>query len=787
MPESWRPSRRAFLLGTAAGAGGILVRSLLPNPFLGWGSQPAFADEPPGFGMSGLDGGGGIDCITIDPLGPRLLAGGDNSGPKVSTDGGASWRPDMAGLPPTGAALVGVAAEWDPLVPDRVWLATQKRSAADAGGLFASADAGATWTLASGTPKFDDLNGAGRPRAVGRLIRISADGAFVYLGSSGGALWRYEGFDAAGLGGTPTQILALTGAVITSIALDPVDPTRLFVSTRTGCWVVSGADLATTLGAVATPFSGVNAPSRTEEIVAVDQDGVTALYAACWTNGIRRFDASQTPDAAWDVVTPTTTSTNWCSLDAVREGSVTTLVAGNELPASIASGGFDPVSGNSSESLFMTTNASDLAPTWVSICSGVLGEGQLLNQSGGPGGPAWWGYLPTSQGGLSDNRLGAPGFVPEQIRISPSDPQKVYAAGTQGAFLFDRTLSTWYPAVRGLGTTANNTIVCDPNVAGRVIVTNIDHVCFVSVDGMVTVRKNENPVAGLPNNAYAAAFDRGTTPSRVYLGVGDTSNRKGAVVYQADPATFGNWVSLGKPAGSDKRPLGLAVRRIAGKVMVLAAVEAAGVFRHEFSTASPPAPIKGWIKASAAAVKAAQPTGAVPMRWEHDKMAYLFDHTTGIWASRNGGTSWQKIWTVKDRAPMEGYIAADPGDATGGTLFVSMGAGGTRPGVWKLTSCQTANATVENHKIHLTALSRPGSLPFVEAGPIVARAGGQVWVVENAEPNLYASADGGASWAPLGDDLFTGAAKRVSDMDVGADGAIYVSLRGPGVLVKPVS
>jgi hypothetical protein len=783
--ESWRPSRRAFLIGT--GAGGILLRSLGLTPDLGWGTPPALADEPLGFMPSGLGGGGGINCIAVDPLGSRLVAGGDNSGPKVSIDGGSTWSPRMNGLPSTGAAFVGVAVEWDPVVPDRVWLATQRRNTADAGGVFVSADAGATWSLATGAPKFDAMDSSSRPRAVGRLIRLSGDGAAVYLGGSD-SVWRYEGFDAAGLGGTPTQIVQLIGAAITSIALDPTDVTRVFVSTRTGCWAVTGADLAGTLGAAATPFTGTNAPARTEELVAVDQDGIPVVYAACWTDGLRRFDASQAPDGTWDVITPTTASTNWCSLDAVREATATTLVVGNDLAELDEVGGFDPVTGSSSHSIFMSITASDPIPTWISVCSGVPGEGQLVNESGGPGGPAWWGYLSASQGGVSDNRLGASGFVPEQIRISPSDPLKVFAVGTQGAFLFDRSASTWYPATSGLGTTANTAIRCDPNVAGRVVVTSIDHVSFVSVDGMVTVRKNENPVAGLPNNAFAVAFDKATVPSRVYLAAGeDTSNHKGAILYQADPASFGNWVSLGRPAGVDKRPLGVAVRRIAGKVWVLAAVDGAGVYRRQFSSASPPAPIRNWARVSAAAVKAAQPTESVPMRWEHDKMAYLFDHATGIWASRNGGATWQIIWKVKDRAQLEGHIAADPSDTTGGTLYVSVGAAGTRPGVWKLTACQTAKGTVENHTIHLTALNRPGALPFAEPGPIVAHTGGAVWVVENAEPNVYASADHGATWTPLGDDVLTAGAKRVSDMDVGTDGAIYVAMRGPGVLIRPAS
>ena len=517
--------------------------------------------------------------------------------------------------------------------------------------------------------------------------------------------------------------------------------------------------------------------------------GIPVLYAACWLDGVRRFDASQAADGGWDTITPAGTSTQWCSIDALVDAGATVVVAGNAAPASDPSGGFDPITGASFFSVFLTDDGDAAEPTWTSVCSGRPGEGTLANEDGGAGGETWWGYLPSTGGGSSDNRLGNMRFVPEQIRIDASNADLVHVVGTQGAFRFERATSIWYPSMVALGVTTNNTVHCDPAAAGRMVVTNTAHVCFVSTDAMVTARKNENPDAKLPNNGFAAAFETGASPSRVYLAVGEDANRKGAVFFKDDPSDFSDWVSLGRPAGTDQRPLGIAVRRLGTIVVVLAAVQGKGVYRRRFDTASPPHALSTWPRVNGTAMTATQRTTSAPMRWRHDAVAYLFDHASGIWRSIDAGASWQRIWSVKDNVTFQGYIDVDPDDATGGTLYVSMGASGTWPGLWRLTGCQMKNATVENAGIARAPLLRPDAAPFSSPGPVVARAGGAVWAIENAEqPDLYRSDDGGGTWAGLGDTLYRNGAKKISDMDVAADGSIFLALKGPGVLryVPPV-
>ena len=513
-------------------------------------------------------------------------------------------------------------------------------------------------------------------------------------------------------------------------------------------------------------------------------DGAAVVYAACWTQGVRRLVGAGDPQSPWTVVTPSGGSDLWCAIDAVREGSATTVLVGNARPAELASGGFDPVTGRSFGSVHLST---DGAATWVPVTSGEPAEGVASTETGDAGGPVWWGYLPAGQGGISTNRLGAATFVPEQVVIDPADPSRCYAVGTQGIFRFERSIATWYPAMTGLGVTTNNSVHCDPNDAGRVVVTNIDHVAFVSSDGFETARKHEHPDTALPNNGFTVAFDTATTPGRAYMAVGNDGNTNGSVVYSPDPAGLSPWRSLGRPAGTAQRPLGLAVRRVSGQVVALAAVQSKGVYRRRFDTADPPRALTSWVRVNGVAMTNSQATSFAPMCWEHAAIVYLLDRASGLWRSRDAGVSWQKIWAVKDNADFEGFLAAAPDDASGGTVIVSLGRRSAAPGAWRLQGCHVGGATVENGQVARSRLDKQPGVAFQAPGPVVARGGGRLWVFEDAEPELYTSTNGGATFSPSGDQFLSRAARKVAGMDVAADGSIYLSLKGPGLIVARAS
>lgn len=769
--------RRTFLKGLMISFAAAVMQ------VLGFLSPLKWARAITGFRTTGLGGGGGVNTIAIEPSGNRLVVGGDNNGPKQSVDSGATWTPAMGGLPDKSPPMQNCAVEWDPAVAGRVWLATKHFTATD-GGLFVSINGGLDWTLVSSTPTFDhDPSGAGRPRIVGKLIAVKSDGTKVYLGAVDGSVYRYEGYGSNGLGGTlAPPIASLNGEQVTSIALDPNSATVLYASTRTECWKLTNVESSAT----ATAYTSATKPGRTEELVAVKEGATTRVYAAAWTK-VLRIDGSANPaTGTWKDITPTgTNSTNWCSIEGVRQGSKTSVAVGSSSPGLLTGGGFDPISNNSLESVFLSTNAHAGTPTWTSICSGVATQGDLSNQNGGPGGAAWWGYLPTDQGGLSGNRMGATGYVPEQLRFKPNDPNKIFAVGTQGVFEFDRVAKLWYPMMVGLGVTTNNTVHADPNSAARVYVTNTDHVLFLSTDGLSTARKNANGAGGTVKNGYYIAFDRAVTPSRVFLAMGRDATQSplgGEVFYHADPNTFSEWTSLGKPDASEELPIGLAVRRIGAQVIVIAAIRNRGIYRRTFTTANPPVGTSDWTPVNGTAMVGPQGTTEAPTKWENDGIVYLFDRHTGIWRSLDQGVTWDKLWGATNDNEREGFISPDPDDMTGGTLYVSMGESSANKGAWKLAGCQVSGATVENAGITKTELKKPGNVSFANAGPVVSTAGSNLYLVENAGPNVYSSADDGATWTAIGDTFYSRAGKKVSGMDVGADGSIYIAHRGPGAI-----
>jgi hypothetical protein len=764
-------ARRTVLKGVALGVGGALVR-----PVLTFVPGLPSAAAATGFMMAGLDGGGGVNCLGIAPDGLAMVAGGDNNGPKVSADG-ATWSPAMGNLSRTLLASAAAVA-WDPVEPSRVFLATHTRGG---GGLFVSTDGALDWNQCTTVPQFNP--GANRPRVVGHLLAWGLDGA-LYMGDVRGSVWRWASFGASGADGVLTELARVGSDAITSVVADPLATGRLYVASRTRCVQIDGADTAEALGAQVRPLTGAGAPARTEELAVLDEDGVAVVYAACWTQGVRRLAGAGDPQAAWAIVTPPGGSDLWCAIDAVREGPSTTVLVGSARPGELSGGGFDPVTGRSFGSLFLS---SDAAATWVPITSGQPAEGVASTDTGDAGGPMWWGYLPAGQGGISDNRLGAATFVPEQVVIDPADPTRCFAVGTQGVFRFERSIATWYPAMTGLGVTTNNSVHCDPNDAGRMVVTNVDHVAFVSADGFVTARKHEHPDASLPNNGLTVAYDTATTPSRAFMAVGNDANSNGSVVFSADPSDLSAWRSLGRPAGTAQRPLGLAVRRVSGQVVALAAVQSRGVYRRRFDTASPPRALTSWVRVNSVAMTSSQASSLAPMCWEHATVVYLLDRASGLWRSRDAGASWQKIWAVKDNAEFEGFLAADPDDATGGTVIVSLGRKSVMAGAWRLSGCHVAGATVENGQVARTRLDKQPGVPFQSAGPVVARAGGRLWVFEEGEPELYTSTDAGATFTPSGDPFLPRAAKKVSGMDVAADGSIYLALKGPGLIVSRAS
>jgi len=136
-------------------------------------ARAAFA---PAGSLPGL-GSGRIWSVAVDPAAPATLLAGTDSGLFGSRDGGATWKSELAGM--------------------RVWVAgfdvrhpTMAFAGTDGAGVYASADAGATWAPAS----------IGIPDPHVRALAFGLDGIAAGTDSGvavtpDGKSWRDAGLD----------------------------------------------------------------------------------------------------------------------------------------------------------------------------------------------------------------------------------------------------------------------------------------------------------------------------------------------------------------------------------------------------------------------------------------------------------------------------------------------------------------------------------------------------------------------------------------------------------------
>lgn len=146
-----------------------------------------------------------------------------------STDGGATWTTASRGLPPAGEVS---DLEVDPTNPNVVYAAVGNA------GVFKSTDGGSTW-----------LNHRVGIRSTG-VLAVAVDPVnpqIVYAGGTGTTVTEGTGVYKSTNGGLLWLPTTLAGAAISSIAIDPTDPRRVFATQyRSGQRVMMSADAGQT-------------------------------------------------------------------------------------------------------------------------------------------------------------------------------------------------------------------------------------------------------------------------------------------------------------------------------------------------------------------------------------------------------------------------------------------------------------------------------------------------------------------------------------------------------------
>ena len=681
------------------------------------------------FSPTGLEGGGFQNVVAADPADSAIfLSGGDVSGIERSTDGGLTWQTANAGL--VGRTQLEVAAFlFSPLDATHVYAAMG--DAGSGGGLFESHDSGATWALRSAVPQFAGGNAktaglpAEHPRSTGNLLAQDPASGALYAATFNQGVMRSDD------GGDTWVPLGLSGVYLRTLLLDPANPDVLFAGSY-------GAGLYRTTDAMGsggfTQLAG-GAPSTVEELATA---GGT-IYAAAGTAGV--FSSGDGGDT-WSAlgVGQLTAGSMWTSIAAWQacDGSVT-LYAGADQSTPNA-----------------IVRSADGGATWSSVTSDPT---HVHPTVGGPSGPPWW---LSSRPALM---LGGASSTPAEITLVPeadacAQPD-VLVAGRSGIWRSGNAGGDWYPMVGNMGVTLAQALALDPAAASSVDVAATDWTFLTSSNGLADV--SSPLIKKAASTGFDVAVDASTRPSLVYLATGNRdSNTQGKIFSSADPSVSTSWTDELLPVA--KRPLAIAVgKTTTGARVLLAAVDAGGIYRKvgtAWSHVSTPAMT---LKTGAKPIQMLWPTGT--------QLVYLYDHRSGIWRSKNGGSTWVKIWAQKSQGDLKGFIATD---ARGSTLWASTGGA-----LYRIANAATGTVAAGT-------MTPVPVLTVPAPGPVAVAGDGTVYLAvqptAGVPAQLLASPDGGATWSDVADDTYRSAALLPYRLVPDPSGGIWVCLAGNGVL-----
>jgi hypothetical protein len=682
------------------------------------------------FSPAGPGGGGFQNVVAVDPASPDvLLSGGDVSGIERSTNGGASWQAVNTGL--VGRPQLEVAAFlFSPVVAGRVYAGVG--DAGTGGGLLESDDSGATWRMRSTVPQFAGGNAktaglpAEHPRSTGNLLAQDPVSGSIYAATFSQGVMRSDD------GGTTWTTLGLSGLHLRSLALDPSATSVLYAGSYG-----QGLYETTDAGGLGGFTRLATAPVTVEELSIA---GGT-IYAAAGTSGVF---ASSDGGATWSQP----------GAGQLRAGSMWTSIAA----WTGCDGATQVYAGADQSSPDAIVRSGDGGATWHS----VTGDPTRVHPNvGGPGGAPWW--LSTRPGFM----LGGKSSTPAQIALAidatqPCADPAVLVAGRSGIWRSGNDGGDWYPMVGHMGVTLIQDVAVDPHAPASVDMVATDWTFLTSSDTGASVT---SPVIKLAaSTGFDVAIDSTVTPSRVYIATGNRDgNRQGKIYSSSSPAVSSSWTDEGLSAlAGVKRPLAIAVGRSGTSRVLLAAVDAAGIYR-KVGTGN-------WTKAAAAAMTTKNWAKPIQMLWPAGTaIVYLYDHRSGIWRSTDAGATWTKLWAKPSSGDLKGFIATD---AAGTTLWVSNG---------------TALYRIDNaSKVSAAALAPVTVVTVPQPGPVAVAPGGSVYLAvqptATTPARLLRSDDNGVTWTDAADATYRATALLPYRLVVDGSGAVWVCLAGNGVL-----
>jgi len=400
--------------------------------------------------MSAIVGGGLGQVIAADPFNPGFATiGGDSWGVYNTKTRGDRWLAATKGLTERDVSnglfnYAGIA--YSRKYPGTVYGLTG-RVANPAGG-FVAVEGNSTRVINTAVSGgYASLDRSDHPRPTGHRVLVDFDAVsqteYIYIGGGNGT-----GVHRSVDGGKTFQKIALGGTteVINGMALDPMDPTTLYVGTRDGAFRVTnirGSAVSTRLTA---------APVRVEELTAIGG----SVYAAAHLSGVFRLSDKGTVWTRLGAGFFTSTS-EWSAIG----GSGKVLYAGCANPAD-------------GKSVAKSIDGG-VTWTWVSMPSNIsiVPWGRT---------EAWWLAL-----AFERIIMGNGTFEVTDIAVDAFDSDIVYLSSRSGAWKSEDGGAHWRPAVNGLGGTMHTKIVA--RSGGGVETDDVDWLAQTSTDGFRTATR----------------------------------------------------------------------------------------------------------------------------------------------------------------------------------------------------------------------------------------------------------------------------------------------------------